>query len=219
LRSILALLKVLHFELAENLGQLERNNPALPEDLRTAAQALRPFGVRVGRRSIYLPRLIKPAPSHLAALLWAVHARLTQIPPAPQPGLTSFTLDNGDAAPDDFLAASFYRRIETRAVRLDILERLDSVLAEAAQLAKNVADTMPVLASLLGCGNEDAVALAQALGWRQVTRTAKGAEPAEAITVWQRSRADARQRKPRRRDKHVAPDSPFAGLARLIPAD
>src|SRR5258706_513341 len=187
----------LAFQLAENLGQLERENSALPLDLRTAAHALRPFGVRVGRRSIFLPRLIKPAPSALAALLWAVHARLTHIPPPPQPGLTSFALDadNGSEAGDAFLAAAFYRRLGTRAVRLDILERIESVLVEAAQLSKNAADTMTVLVSLLGCAKEDVTAIAAALGWRQIMRVQKGAEPSEPIPVWQRARPHGRGRK------------------------
>ncbi len=52
----------LAFQLAEALGAIERHSPALPHDVRGAAQALRPFGVRVGWQSVYLPRLIKPAP-------------------------------------------------------------------------------------------------------------------------------------------------------------
>ena len=207
----------LAFQLAENLGQLERENSALPLDLRTAAHALRPFGVRVGRRSIFLPRLIKPAPSALAALLWAVHARLTHIPPPPQPGLTSFALDadNGSEAGDAFLAAAFYRRLGTRAVRLDILERIESVLVEAAQLSKNAADTMTVLVSLLGCAKEDVTAIAAALGWRQIMRVQKGAEPSEPSPVWQRARPHGRGRKGSSA-RQAVPDSPFARLAELI---
>jgi ATP-dependent RNA helicase SUPV3L1/SUV3 len=187
--------------------------------LRSAAHALRPFGVRIGRRSIFLPRLIKPAPSALAALLWAVHARLAHIPPPPQPGLTSFALDadGGAETSDAFLAAAFYRRLATRAVRLDILERIESVLVEASQLSKNVADTMTVLVSLLGCAKEDVAAIAAALGWRQVMRAQKGAELAEPIPVWQRARGlQGRARKGGRPAKQAVPDSPFARLAELI---
>ena len=208
----------LAFQLAENLGQLERENPALPEDLRTAAHALRPFGVRIGRRSIFLPRLIRPAPSALAALLWAVHARLAHIPPPPQPGLTSFALDADSEAEtsDAFLAAAFYRRLGTRAVRLDILERVESVLVEASQLSKNVADTMTVLVSLLGCAKEDVTAIAAALGWRHVIRTQKGAEPAEPIAVWQRARRRHARARKGSSTKRSVPDSPFARLAELM---
>ena len=57
----------------------------------------------------------------------AIHAKLDRIPPPPQPGLTSFALNKNDEfeVPDGFLAASFYRRLGTRAVRLDILERME----------------------------------------------------------------------------------------------
>src|SRR5215471_3435803 len=208
----------LAFQLAENLGQLERNNPALPNDLKAAVQGLRPFGVRIGRRSIFLPRLIKPASSALAALLWAVHAKLEHIPPVPQPGLTSFGLENENGHGDNFLEAAFFRRVGSRAVRLDILERIESVLAEAGELKKDAAAVMNVLVSLLGCSREEVVAMATELGWRQRTIENKDGETAAPAAVWQRSKKDKpRTRKQGRKD--VRPDSPFARLADLIPVD
>src|SRR5690606_14841949 len=58
------------FQLSEGLGKIARNQATLPGKLGVAIKALRPFGVRFGRRSIYIPRLLKPAPARLAALLW-----------------------------------------------------------------------------------------------------------------------------------------------------
>ena len=210
----------LAFQLAEALGVIERHSPALPQDVRGAAQALRPFGVRVGWQSVYLPRLIKPAPAALSALLWAIHAKLDRIPPPPQPGLTSFALNKNDEfeVPDGFLAAAFYRRLGTRAVRLDILERMETVLADAAKLKKHADEVMTVLVSLLGCGHADALALLNVLGWRRQVRAAKDGDGKEPVPVWERAR-HARMQKHQRGRTPVNSDSPFALLADLIDVD
>jgi ATP-dependent RNA helicase SUPV3L1/SUV3 len=204
----------LAFQLAEALGAIERHNTALPHDVRGAAHALRAFGVRVGWQSVYLPRLIKPASAALSALLWAIHARLDRIPPPPQPGLTSFALNKNDEfeVPDGFLAAAFYRRLGSRAVRLDILERMETVLADAAKAKKNADEVITVLVSLLGCSNADAFTLLNQLGWRRQMRPVKDGEPAP---VWERAK-HARSQKHQIARKPARPDSPFAGLARLI---
>ena len=204
----------LAFQLAEALGAIERHNAALPQDVRGAAHALRAFGVRVGWQSVYLPRLIKPAPAALSALLWAIHARLDRIPPPPQPGLTSFAVSKNDEfeVPDGFLASAFYRRLGARAVRLDILERMETVLNDAAKAKKNADEVMAVLVSLLGCSYQDALALLNQLGWRKQMRPVKDGEP---VPVWERAK-HARSQKHQRAGKPARPDSPFAGLARLI---
>jgi ATP-dependent RNA helicase SUPV3L1/SUV3 len=210
----------LAFQLAEALGAIERSSPTLPHDVRGAAQALRPFGVRVGWHSVYLPRLIKPAPAALSALLWAIHAKLERIPPPPQPGLTSFALNKNDEfeVPDGFLAAAFYRRLGTRAVRLDILERMETLLADAAKSKKNADEVMTVLISLLGCGHAEALALCSQLGWRRQVRPARDGDASEPLPVWERSK-HGRSQKHQGPRKPAKPDSPFARLADLINAD
>jgi ATP-dependent RNA helicase SUPV3L1/SUV3 len=210
----------LAFQLAEALGSIERNSTALPNDLRDAARALRPFGVRVGWHSIYLPRLIKPAPAALAALLWAIHAKLERIPPPPQPGLTSFAISKNDdfEVPDGFLAAAFYRRLGTRTIRLDILERMETVLVDASKLKKNADEVTSVLISLLGCGQADALAVLDLLGWRRETHESKAGDAATSTPVWQRAKGARTQRRQRPR-RQAKPDSPFARLADLMNAD
>jgi ATP-dependent RNA helicase SUPV3L1/SUV3 len=210
----------LAFQLAENLGQLDRAHASLPDDLRAAGRALRLFGVRIARRSIFLPKLTKPASSALAAMLWAVHRRLERIPPPPSPGLTSFAFDREEAAqiPEAFLAAGFFRRVGPRAVRLDMLERIEETLADAAENGRNADEATAILVSLLGSSSEEALALAQALGWERTTRPAKEGETPEEISVWRRARTGKQHRRHRPRGK-VAKDSPFARLADLIPSD
>jgi ATP-dependent RNA helicase SUPV3L1/SUV3 len=203
----------LAFRLAESLGQID--GPAVSPELRSAALALKRFGVRVGRHAIYLPRLIKPAPSGLAALLWAVHARLAHIPPPPAPGLTSFALEEDDDLPEGFLAAAFFRKVAGRAIRLDVLERAEEILNEAAREGRHADESLTAIVSLLGCSSEAGLAIAGALGWKRGTQISAGEEK----PVWQRIRSTRHARKNRTRQKPVKPDSPFAGLAALITAD
>ena len=167
-----------------------------------------------------MPRLIKPAPAALSALLWAIHAKLDRIPPPPQPGLTSVALNKNDEfeVPDGFLAAAFYRRLGMRAVRLDILERMETVLTDAAKLKKNADEVMTVLVSLLGCSNAEALALLNQLGWRRQVRPAQDGEGKDAIPVWARAK-HARPQKHQRAGKPAKSDSPFARLADLINVD
>jgi ATP-dependent RNA helicase SUPV3L1/SUV3 len=204
----------LAFRLAENLGQLEGEDGVLSPEMRAAAHGLNRFGVRVGRRSIFLPRLIRPAPSALAALLWAVHARMAHIPSPPMPGLTSFPLDEvGSETPDQFLGAAFFRRVAGRAVRLDILERIEERLVDAARQGRDADETLTSIISLLGCSQDAALALAGELGWKREIRST------EAKPVWQRLRPSKHARRNRVREKPVKTNSPFAGLAGLITAD
>jgi ATP-dependent RNA helicase SUPV3L1/SUV3 len=208
----------LAFQLAENLGQLDSPAEDLSPDIRNAAHGLKRFGVRLGRQAIYLPRLIRPASSALAALLWAVHARLPQVPSPPAPGLTSFALEKGDdkGFADRFLAAAFFRKVGGRAIRLDILERVEETLAEASRLQRPADEASAVIVSLLGCTNEDAQGLIAQLGWKRHERNSGD----QVTSVWQRRRAGKHaSRRAQRERPGTRPDSPFAGLATLIATD
>ena len=173
--------------------------------------------MRVGSRSIFLPKLIKPEASALAALLWAVQARIERIPPPPAPGLTSFPFDGG--VPAGFLGAAGFRVIAARAVRLDMLERIDGVLEQAARIGRAVDETLPELASLLGCGNDEVMASARALGWLTQDHKIKDFEGAEKIrATWRPAKPQPRRgkEKPKPTQPMIDADSPFAGLAVLV---
>jgi ATP-dependent RNA helicase SUPV3L1/SUV3 len=207
----------LAFQLAENLGQLPWQGESSSPEMRGAAQGLKRFGVRIGRHALFLPKMVRPASSALAALLWAVHARLPHVPSPPAPGLTSFVLDKGEnEMPDRFLAAAFFRRVGNRAIRLDILERIEETLFDAARMMRDADQTLSAVVSLLGAGQDDARAVIAALGWkRDMRKTGEVEKP-----VWHRARKGKYPAKPRPRGKAAAkPDSPFAGLAALIASD
>jgi ATP-dependent RNA helicase SUPV3L1/SUV3 len=189
----------------------------LPPDEHAARRALRPFGVKFGRRAIFLPRLLKPEAASRLALLWGIAQRLTHIPPPPPPGITSFEWD--PALPTGFLAAAGFRNAGPRTIRLDILERLEDELAAAAAQGLNADAVSPKLVSLLGCDRPTLEATLDALGWRRVE--VAGKDDALPVAVWRQQpvRGAGRRhgRKPRPEPKPGS--TPFAGLARLIAAD
>ncbi|MDE2351204.1 MAG: hypothetical protein KGL66_04875, partial [Alphaproteobacteria bacterium] len=207
----------LAFQLCEALGALDRRQATMPDDERAAGRGLRGFGVRFARRSIFLPKLLRPQAASLLALLWGVYRRLEKLPPPPAPGLTSFERD--DALLEGFLAAAGFRLAGPRAIRLDMLDRLEEELEAAAAKGLSAATALPRLVSLLGTDAATLQAVLAALGWQQVE--VAGPEPQ---TVWRRAPMAVR---PKAKPRHYAkapraaanPDSPFAGLKALLAAD
>ena len=112
--------------LAENFGVMPRNG--LPEKIGQIVKALRPYGVWFGRRDVWLPRLLRPDAAQLAALLWNVWNNASPFHAPPAPGLTSFTAERD--APRAFLRAAGFEVVTDRAIRLDMLERLQDELEE-----------------------------------------------------------------------------------------
>jgi ATP-dependent RNA helicase SUPV3L1/SUV3 len=171
---------------------------------------LRGFGVRFARRSIYLPKLIRPDAAALLALLWAVKNRLDNIPPPPPAGLTSFEFD--DERPGGFVEAAGFRVVANRAIRLDMLDRLEEELGQATRSGGTADALMPKMVSLLGCD----------LGWHRVA--VGGAE--EATSVWRANVQRRREHPPRKNAKRGKPlkqreshDTPFSKLKVLMNAE
>ncbi len=190
-------------QLTENFGSLDREALSLPEKIGPMLRALRPFGVWLGRRTVYLPRLLRPDAAALLALLWGVWTRQEQLPGPPAPGLTSFPRG---PEPEAFLHAAGFRVFAGRAVRLDMLERLEDELEKAAAEGISAETSLPKLVSLLGIGNDEAKAVLAALGWQM-------AAVADAPSVWRKARP---KRKRLAAEKPPSPDSPFASLAQLV---
>ena len=169
------------YRVAEAGGVMEREE--LQSDLRQLGpedrKALRGVGLRIGRANIYLPLLLKPRPARLHALFAFFTAGPEQgtVPFLPPLGVTSFTLTT--LVPAKALAATGFRAFGTRAVRLDIVDRIADSLFDAAEQAKGPCAFPPNIVSLLGASNEDAEALVEALGWEktEVTRPVVVIEP------------------------------------------
>ncbi|HXC56582.1 MAG TPA: helicase-related protein [Rhizomicrobium sp.] len=207
-------------QLLENFGALERARLALPDDIRPLLRALKAFGVWFGRRSLYLPKMLRPDAASLLALLWGVWTRQPQLHTPPQPGLTSFVNDADLPAP--FLAACGFRVLAHRAIRLDMLERLEEELEKAATADTNAETLLPKLVSLIGSSNDELKAVLAEMGWQIV----EVADSGNGVThVWRKAlpRPPKPQQKHRREKREpkefkveIRPDSPFAGLAALV---
>lgn len=194
------------FRLTEGLGILERQEIA--DDIRQLDQqmrgSLRKLGVRFGAYHIYVPALLKPAPSQLLAQLWALKEGkgeikgLTELPQLSASGRTSVPVD--PEIEQALYRVVGFRVCGPRAVRVDILERLADIirplvawkpLEEGVEppegaLVEGGAFTVTVsMTSLLGCAGEDFSNILKSLGYRLETReeqrpvTKKPEAPAE----------------------------------------
>ncbi len=118
-------------------------------------------GVVLGQRTIFLPALLKPAPTDLRLRLWAARAGLDSPPPAPAAGLVSVDVD-ADVPSAFYLTAGFYV-CGRRAVRVDMLERLADWARRAARKGRFAGNAE--MMGLIGCGRDDFVAVLADLGY------------------------------------------------------
>jgi ATP-dependent RNA helicase SUPV3L1/SUV3 len=200
----------LAYQLCEALGSLDRKRATMPADERAAIRALRQHGVKFARRSIYMPKLLRPDAAALLALLWGVKNKLEKIPPPPQAGLTSFETEY--ELPEGFLAAAGFRVAGPRAVRLDMLDRLEEELETAAKNGVTADAAIPKLVSLLGSDRASLEKILASLGWRRVSVAVE-----TPVEVWRQSAA--RQNKKRKMPKpkeNSNAESPFAELKSLV---
>ena len=196
-------------QLAENFASLDRASLTLPEKLGPLLRALRPFGVWFGRRTVYLPKLLRPDAAALLTLLWGVWTKKEPPPAPPAPGLTSFAVDKGNDTSS--LQAAGFAVLGGRAIRFDMLERLEDELEAALSSGTDAETLLTKLVSLLGASKDEARSVLTALGWREVA-------VADAKPVWRRAREKPRRpdkAKPKKPEPPPNPHSPFAGLAAL----
>jgi ATP-dependent RNA helicase SUPV3L1/SUV3 len=195
--NLTAAARGLAFRLAEGFGVIDRAEIA--EEVRGLEQetraSLRALGVRFGAYHLYVPALLKPASASFLSMLWALkNGGLDQpgrddLARLASSGRTSVPVD--PAIPAAMYRVVGYRPSGTRAVRLDILERLaDLIRPLLAWRATPESPTPPpgvqlgggftvtvAMTSLLGCSGEDFGSVLKSLGYR-VERKPKPAEPA-----------------------------------------
>jgi ATP-dependent RNA helicase SUPV3L1/SUV3 len=212
-RALPSAARGLAYQLVEQMGSLDMASATLPDDPRAATRALRRFGVQFARRSIYLPKLLRPEAASLLALLWAVHAKVERIPAPPAPGITSF--DPGDTSNPRFLAAAGFRIVAGRAIRLDMLDRLEEQLGAAATSGQSADEAFPKLVSLLGCDRGTLEGVLTALHWSRVDV----ADPVAPRTVWRQKVVRSKHRRNGTSERQRETPSPFDDLAILVAAD
>ncbi|WBU55556.1 helicase-related protein [Paracoccus sediminicola] len=116
------------FRLVENLGLIRREEVAaeVKELDQEARGSLRKHGVRFGQFTIFMPALLKPAPTRLRLVLSGLWEGLSEFPESPPPGLV--TIPNLPEVPASAYTLSGYRPAGDRAIRIDMLERLADML-------------------------------------------------------------------------------------------
>ena len=152
------------FRLVEAMGVLPREAVATEvKDLDQEARgALRKHGVRFGQFTIFLPALLKPAPTRLRLVLWSLWNGLAEFPESPPPGLV--TIPNVADVPKQHYTLAGYHPAGQRAVRIDMLERLADLLRQKDSRAGFEAS--PDMLSITGLTLEQFVDLMGGLGYK-----------------------------------------------------
>ncbi|HLS19011.1 MAG TPA: hypothetical protein VK090_04310, partial [Paracoccaceae bacterium] len=172
--AITGLARGVAYRLAENFGIIPRRDIA--GDIKALEQAdraaLRKHGVRFGQHFIFMPALLKPAPTRLRLLLWSLAQALEDFPDAPPPG--HVTVPVAKETQEGYYHMAGYRPAGQRAVRIDMLERLADLIRPMD--ARAGFEATPDMLSITGLGHEAFAELMAGLGYQ----VEKGERPKEA---------------------------------------
>ena len=118
------------FRMSEAMGVIARDAVAteVKELDQEARGALRKHGIRFGQYTVFLPALLKPAPTRLRLVLWSLWNGLQEFPESPPPGLV--TIPNIAEVPKMHYTLAGYHPAGSRAIRIDMLERLADILRQ-----------------------------------------------------------------------------------------
>jgi len=186
------------FRIVENLGILPRREIA--EDLKNLEQDMRGImrhnGVRFGAYHVFIPALLKPAPTQLICLLWAVAndrletSGMTEIPALSAAGRTSAPV--GEGFEREFYRLAGFKILGAKAVRIDILERLADLIRPTTSWRTDTGNpkpegavdgraffVTPAMMSILGATHEDMTVILKGLGYRHETRLEADIKPEE----------------------------------------
>ncbi|MEL6645369.1 MAG: helicase-related protein [Pseudomonadota bacterium] len=152
------------FRLVESLGVIPRAEVAAEvKDLdQDARGALRKHGVRFGQFTIFMPALLKPAPTRLRLVLWSLTKGLAEFPESPPAGLV--TVPMAADAPEGYHEMAGYRAAGERAIRIDMLERLADMLR--AEDSRGGFEAKADMLSITGMTLEQFAALMEGLGYK-----------------------------------------------------
>ena len=195
--QIAGLARGFSYRLVESLGILSREE--VVEDVKSLSQeqraGLRKHGVRFGAFHVFVPALLKPAPTTLRLLLWALSLEKNQqfdrarLAEPPGQGLTSVPFDR--TTPHGYYRVVGFRVCGPRAVRIDMLERLGDLIRErvfwkprfegesrpAGSIEGGGFAIVPDMMSMVGCSGEEFSAILRSLGFRMMRRPADPAPP------------------------------------------
>ena len=164
------------FRLIEHFGIIRRDDVAgeVKELDQDARGQLRRHGVRFGQFTVFIPALLKPAPTRLRLLLWALAQGSAEFPECPPPGLVTIPAVKGTGGAAEFTMAGF-RVAGERAVRVDMLERLADLLR--VEDSRSGFEASPDMLSITGMTLEQFADLMQGLGYVAVKATREKTKP------------------------------------------
>ncbi len=152
------------FQLVEAMGVIPRDRIA--QDVKALDQEargmLRKHGVRFGQFTIFLPLLLKPAPTRLRLVLRSLSEGLDTFPESPPPGLV--TIPHISEVPSDHYIMAGYRPAGARAIRIDMLERLADLLRACDSRAGF--EATPDMLSITGTTLEQFADMMEGLGYK-----------------------------------------------------
>ncbi len=194
------------FALSQALGCMARHRAAdqLRALDRPGRRALTATGIRVGRLTIHLPAMRKPARARLAVLLWCTAVNAPAPAQLPPPEAVSAPRDES-LDPLAYRAAGF-EPLGERVLRADIAERVAQRLSARAKEGPVSVDR--ALLMLAGCKREAFESVLEALGYA-ANGTGKDGNP-----TYTRRRKRPRGRRPLAQEPAES-HSPFAKLRRL----
>ncbi len=169
------------YRLVETFGVM--NRAAVAEEVKALDQEargqLRKHRVRFGQFSVYLPLLLKPAPTRLRLLLWSLKQNLDEFPTPPPPGLVTVPAPEGASA--EAVTMMGFRAAGDRAIRLDMLESLADMLR--GKDSKAGFEASADMLSITGMTLEQFAALMEGLGYRAEKAERVKARPEEAAAA------------------------------------
>ncbi|WP_149589457.1 helicase-related protein [Tabrizicola flagellatus] len=162
--SLTGLARGFAFRLSEAMGVLPRDQVAaeVKELDQEARGALRKHGVRFGQFTIFLPALLKPSPTRLRLVLWSLWNGLQEFPESPPPGLV--TIPNVPEVPKSHYTLAGYHPAGSRAIRIDMLERLADILRQKDSRAGF--EATPDMLSITGMTLDQFADLMAGLGYK-----------------------------------------------------
>ena len=166
------------FRMIEAMGVIDRRSIATEvKDLdQDARGSLRKHGIRFGQFTIFMPLLLKPAPTRLRLVLASLYAGADEFPESPPPGLV--TIPNVAGAPDENYLMSGYRPAGDRAIRIDMLERLADMLR--SEDSRGGFEAKPDMLSITGMTLEQFANLMEGLGYKALRGEREKARPEAA---------------------------------------
>ena len=204
----------LGFQLVEAIGIIPRDRVA--QDVKALDQEarglLRKHGVRFGQFTIFMPALLKPAPTRLRLVLWGLAQGADVFAEAPPPGLVTIPVVE-HADPETYTLAG-YRSAGHRAIRIDMLERLADQLR--AQDSRTGFEANPDMLSITGLTLVQFADLMAGLGYmadRGEREKVRGAEHDKASNGF--SEVEAQPKADRRPEPH--PGDPGVSEVDAIP--